>query len=248
MNKNSGTNLISLAIFLVSLLLPEGTLRFFLMQTGIFAFSGAITNWLAIYMLFEKIPFLYGSGVITEHFQEFKQAIRNLVMNTFFNPENINRYLKEEEHFHIKELPLSTLVQQIDFDSLFNGLVKLVLQSKLGGMLEMFGGAKTIEPLREGFKKIALEKINEVIENPEVLDRLNQKLKEKISPNAAAEILIPQITRLVETRLEELTPQMVKKIVEEVIRKHLGWLVIWGGVFGGLLGILTAALQYFHLI
>ncbi|MCU7375947.1 hypothetical protein PEC18_35415 [Paucibacter sp. O1-1] len=31
---------------------------------GLFALSGAITNWLAIHMLFEKVPGLYGSGVV----------------------------------------------------------------------------------------------------------------------------------------------------------------------------------------
>jgi len=39
---------------------------------GVFAFSGAITNSLAIHMLFEKVPFLYGSGVIEVNFHSLK--------------------------------------------------------------------------------------------------------------------------------------------------------------------------------
>ena len=35
-------------------------------------------------MLFEKVPFLYGSGVIPAHFEEFKQGINNLMMEQFF--------------------------------------------------------------------------------------------------------------------------------------------------------------------
>ena len=40
-----------------------------------FALSGGITNWIAIHMLFEKIPF-YGSGVIPKRFEEFKTGIK----------------------------------------------------------------------------------------------------------------------------------------------------------------------------
>ena len=31
----------------------------------------------------------------------------------------------------------------------------------------------------------------------------------------------------------------VKHIIQDMIRKHLGWLVVWGGVFGGLIGLLV---------
>jgi hypothetical protein len=30
---------------------------------------------------------------------------------------------------------------------------------------------------------------------------------------------------------------MVKEIIQTMIRKHLGWLVVWGGVFGGIIGL-----------
>jgi uncharacterized membrane protein YheB (UPF0754 family) len=51
------------------------------------------------------------------------------------------------------------------------------------------------------------------------------------------------VERLVDARLAELTPQQVKSIVQTMMRRHLGWLVVWGGVFGGLLGLLVAALR-----
>jgi len=40
--------------------------------------------------------------------------------------------------------------------------------------------------------------------------------------------------------LNELTPTMVKDIIQTMIKEHLGWLVIWGGVFGGLFGLIAA--------
>jgi predicted alpha/beta superfamily hydrolase len=31
---------------------------------------------------------------------------------------------------------------------------------------------------------------------------------------------------------------MVKELVEEMIRTHLGWLIVWGNLFGGLIGLI----------
>ncbi|MDE5014546.1 DUF445 domain-containing protein, partial [Francisella tularensis subsp. holarctica] len=45
------------------------------------------------------------------------------------------------------------------------------------------------------------------------------------------------IERLIDSRLDELTPQKVKEIILKIIRENLGWLVGWGGVFGGLIGL-----------
>jgi uncharacterized membrane protein YheB (UPF0754 family) len=56
--------------------------------------------------------------------------------------------------------------------------------------------------------------------------------------NNAADVTA-KVEAIVNRRLEELTPQMVKIIVQDMIQKHLGWLVVWGGVFGGLIGLLT---------
>jgi Na+/H+ antiporter NhaD/arsenite permease-like protein len=32
---------------------------------------------------------------------------------------------------------------------------------------------------------------------------------------------------------------MVKELVQNMIKEHLGWLVIWGAVFGGLIGLIS---------
>ena len=58
-NKSLTTNIVSLIIIAVSYLSPKYNEIIYL--TGLFALSGGITNWLAIHMLFEKIPFFYGS-------------------------------------------------------------------------------------------------------------------------------------------------------------------------------------------
>ncbi|MBT3504282.1 MAG: DUF445 domain-containing protein, partial [Piscirickettsiaceae bacterium] len=55
--------------------------------------------------------------------------------------------------------------------------------------------------------------------------------------------IFQQVEHVVNARLDELTPQMVKDIIQTMIRQHLGWLVVWGGVFGGLIGLLTTQIS-----
>ena len=76
MNKSLLTNILAIAMMGAGYHIQND----YLWYAGLFAFSGAITNWLAIHMLFEKVPGLYGSGVIPARFEEFKLAIKNLMM------------------------------------------------------------------------------------------------------------------------------------------------------------------------
>ena len=91
-DKSFVTNALSVMFCLVGLVLP-GFAGEAVLTMGLYAFSGAITNWMAIYMLFEKVPGFYGSGVIPLRFTEFRAGIRDMVMEQFFNQENINRVL-----------------------------------------------------------------------------------------------------------------------------------------------------------
>ena len=40
-------------------------------------------------------------------------------------------------------------------------------------------------------------------------------------------------------RLCQQTQSPIKMIIQNMIRQHLGWLVIWGGVFGGIIGAIV---------
>ena len=79
-------------------LLPDATV---ILMTGLFALSGGITNWLAVHMLFERIPFLYGSGVIPARFVEFKSGIKTLIVKQYLPIINqlVNQYLAKLDFF-----------------------------------------------------------------------------------------------------------------------------------------------------
>ena len=52
--------------------------------------------------------------------------------------------------------------------------------------------------------------------------------------------LLKQVEQIIDQRLNQLTPIQVKNIIQEMIRIHLGWLVVWGGAVGGFIGFAVA--------
>ena len=131
-------------------------------------------------------------------------------------------------------------IDSIDFDSAFDALTAMILESSIGSMLGMFGGAALLQGYREPFEAKLRQFIREQAEREEFLNALTRSIGGQESLRSA---LKEKIDVIVESRLDELTPQLVKQIVQDMIRKHLGWLVIWGGVFGGFIGLVMALLK-----
>lgn len=90
LDKNLAPNLVAAAIAALGLVLPAPAGPVVL-SVGLFALSGALTNWLAVHMLFERVPGLYGSGVITLRFDDFKLGILALVREELFGADKIER-------------------------------------------------------------------------------------------------------------------------------------------------------------
>ena len=222
MNKSVCTNLVALIVMLVAIVSNNDTLYF----VGVFALSGALTNWLAIYMLFEKVPGLYGSGVIPEHFEEFKVGIKEMMMEQFFSSENIEKFMHSE--VEEIELKLEPIIEQLDFSSTYDGLIEVIEQSSFGAMLEMVGGTKVIEPMREPFVARIKSSIIDVTRSEQFKSLMSKELEQ----GSNVDLMVEKVESIVEQRLAELSPALVKEIVQKMIKKHLGWLVVWGGVFG----------------
>ena len=146
-NKSLVTNITAIVLIPLSFVVPEPTIAKAVLYAGIFAFSGAITNLLAIHMLFEKVPFLIGSGVIVNRFESFKVAIKELMMTQFFTKEQLDNFFASEE----KKIDLSPIIEETDFSPAFDALSKTVMESSFGGMLGMFGGEKALDALRDPF-------------------------------------------------------------------------------------------------
>lgn len=240
-NKSSGTNLSAAACAIVALVLPD-PLRQPVFRIGLFALSGAITNWLAIHMLFEKIPGLYGSGVIPARFEDFKREIHRLMMEQFFSPENFERFLtKSEADGQDSGFKLEPIIEQADLSPAYDALVSAVEESSFGSLLNMVGGTVALEPLREPLTAKMKSVLKDLSQEPTFQEIVRAQLTSGESQSA----LHAKVETMVQQRLAELTPQMVKEIMQQMIRDHLGWLVVWGGVFGGLIGLVTTFIPFF---
>ena len=222
-NKSLITNLVSIFIIFIGYLYKDE--HSFIFMTGVFALSGSVTNWIAVHMLFEKIPFLYGSGVIQDRFEDIKMGIKNLILKELFSVTQINKFLLDN-----KEVASEKIIEKIDFDKVFLGLVEAIEGSQLGGMLSMVGGRKALEPLKEPFNK----KLKIIIED--FINRNNSDDDRKTT----SEALLVKIENILDARLADLSPEDIKIIIQKMIKEHLGWLVVWGGFFGGLLGLLLS--------
>ncbi|HBA67184.1 MAG TPA: DUF445 domain-containing protein, partial [Methylococcaceae bacterium] len=116
-NKSLITNLLAVLIVVTGYVCPVQ--QDLMKAIGFFALSGAITNWLAVHMLFEKVPLLYGSGVIPNRFEEFKSSIKLLMMQQFFTVENVEQFIEKEEREGGKVLNLEPILNAVDYDRVY---------------------------------------------------------------------------------------------------------------------------------
>lgn len=236
MDKGLITNICALLLTVLGSVLPA-PYGGVVLSTGLFALSGALTNSLAIHMLFDKVPGFYGSGVIALHFEEFKTGIKDLIMEQFFSADNLDRFFAAETVMGSgMERLLPSMIEELDLDKAFDSLCEAIMQSSMGGMVGMIGGPRALEGLREPFAQRMRDYLKAFVASPVFASALS----EKVSAVNHSEAVLARIEELVDRRLQELTPQQVKTIVQKMIRQHLGWLVVWGGVVGGLLGLAFA--------
>ena len=232
-DKSLITNSLALVVIFLSFIIP-GTNEI-LLAIGLFALSGALTNWLAIYMLFEKVPFMYGSGVIPNRFEDFKATIKSMIMSQFFNEDNLKKFITTEEASIANWLKPGLLVDKIDYNRLFDRLVEAIMASSFGGMLSMMGGAAALQGLKDSFIEKIKMTLNEMVQQ----DSFKAAVASSIDADTLSHEMAAQIEMIVEQRLAELTPQLVKEIVQQIIKEHLGWLVVWGGVVGAIFGLIA---------
>ena len=232
-NKSLLTNFIA-SLFIALSFFIESEYSKYLLFTGLFALSGAITNQIAVHMLFEKVPLLYGSGVIPARFEAFKEAVKKLMMSEFFTREQLEIFFKSEE----KKINLAPIIEETDFSPAFDALSKTVMESSFGGMLGMFGGESALDSLREPFS----DKMKSAVIKITNSEAFNTTLSSHMQSSSLNDDMLISIEKVIDSRLGELTPEMVKEIVQKLIKEHLSWLVVWGGIFGGLIGLVSSFL------
>jgi len=207
----------------------------YVLSFGLFAFSGGITNWLAVKMLFDKVVFLYGSGVIPNRFVEIREALKEMIMTSFFDEQHMRGFVKENLNnvvdiktscYELIDSPkMSTLMDEKLNEQLQNPLVCLMMSGY--GIKNPTSLIPMVKPMLVSFAK-------------SMVPEIQQSVQKVVEEAGDADKLREQIDKLLEDRLQYLTAEAVKEQMEDVIRRHLHWLVIWGNVFGGFIGLLSA--------
>jgi len=245
--KGNLSNLITFLIFIFGILLytlvdSNHISIKFILSAGIFGFSGGITNWLAVKMLFERVPLLYGSGVIPNRFKDIRQAIKKTLMESFFDREYLETYLQEKSSDFLQSINIATLIsdklKDPSIDSVILNKFMEISRKPEGAFLMMF--ANMVPGGMEGMLKM----IKPLLIN--LSEEMSQQLMATFSLETKIDIdkIRIEIDNFLTTKVEQITPEMLKKIIEDVIREHLGWLIIWGNIFGALLGIISQAVGY----
>ena len=75
------TNVVALILAIIGWYFAEQHIK----NIGFYALSGALTNWIAIYMLFEKNHFYIVLELSLMKFESFKRAIKKMIMEQFFS-------------------------------------------------------------------------------------------------------------------------------------------------------------------
>jgi uncharacterized membrane protein YheB (UPF0754 family) len=149
----------------------------------------------------------------------------------------VARFFKGNQTGDKSGVDLSPLIDSVDLDPTFEALKKAVMDSKFGGALAMFGGTAALDPIKPDFVEKMKSSVKEIVSSNDFQEKIQALLTG--GQNVHSELL-DRIGTIVEKRLEELTPTMVKEIIQQMIRTHLGWLVVWGGVCGGLIGLIAS--------
>jgi len=208
----------------------------YVLSFGLFAFSGGITNWLAVKMLFDKVVFLYGSGVIPRRFVEIRKALKDMIMNSFFEEEHMKRFMDDNINNTVGDIEeaCNELIDSPKMSKMMDDKLNEQLQNPLVAMMMASFGIQNptslipmVKPMLMRFAKGMVPDIQKTIKNIVEDAGNSSQLRE-------------QIDSLLEDRLQYLTADAVKKLMEDVIRRHLHWLVIWGNVFGGFIGLISA--------
>eukprot|EP00742_Colponemidia_sp_Colp-10_P006978 GILJ01007488.1.p1 GENE.GILJ01007488.1~~GILJ01007488.1.p1 ORF type:complete len:340 (+),score=45.29 GILJ01007488.1:63-1022(+) len=216
----------------------ESSVGRYILSLGLFGFAGGITNWLAIKMLFDQVPFLYGSGVVPRRFKEIRETVKNTIMKTFFDSDYLQRYIMRRKEQFLSGVDIEAKVKEFvsspTMDQHIDDALTKIQNGPEGMLLAMMG--ITIQQVKMLIKpfilNFAVGAAPKMLENIDVKTLINMdKIRDELD-------------HMMTDKLEELTPDRVKALLEDVIRTHLGWLIVWGNVFGAVIGLISAIAGY----
>jgi uncharacterized membrane protein YheB (UPF0754 family) len=182
-------------------------------------------------MIFNKVPYLYGSGIIEKNFISFKKAIKTMIMTQFFNKEKLDTFFEKE----LSEIDFKPIVKKADFSKIVDSVYEEIRDTTLGGAFCYIGGDNLLDTMKKPLRKKLKKTVISIVES----DTFKAQVNDYIEEASFSTDLIDKVEVLVDERLNDLSPKMIKDLVSKLIKDHLSWLVVWGGIFGGLMGFIS---------
>jgi len=158
MNKGDLSNVATFVVMVLGLILGaqlgyDTAASKYVLAVGLFGFAGGITNWLAVKMLFDHIPFLYGSGVIPRNFEAIIASVKEMIMKMFFDGDFLKEYINQRSKGLVGQLDLGAQLKTAfagpEVDARIAAKLQEVADTHAQGsqegmmvkmMLDMFGG------------------------------------------------------------------------------------------------------------
>ena len=150
--KGNVSNLISLALLVAGLWGRVAGVNGseWVLAVGLFGFAGGATNWLAVKMLFDRVPLLYGSGVIPARFRAIREAVKDAIMRYFFDEEYLERFLAEQMAGEDVGEKVQKVLASDEVDAIIDRKLEELAESPQGMMIQLVG-TQTVKPLVKQF-------------------------------------------------------------------------------------------------
>nr|XP_058971401.1 uncharacterized protein LOC131797741 isoform X1 [Pocillopora verrucosa] len=201
-----------------------------LMAAGLFGFTGGVTNWVGIKLIFNRIPGLFFSGAIIKNFVTARKLMANFILEAFFSPSQVRNYINDKKRTYLTaeqiDYQLEKLLNSRIAEDVIHEQLEVLMGTPEGLKLRMLGVTKAkLAPLvKPQLMKYKTHIVPLLLSSIESVDLLN------------ADHLREQIVDLISTRTQELSAQQVKLLVEDAVYRHLSWIVFWGSVLGAVVG------------
>lgn len=209
----------------------------YLIAFGLFGFAGGFTNWVALQMLFYRIPLVYGSGVIPSRHKKIRETVKNVVLSAFFDEGFLDKYVGQKivqmATVHDAGKRLQAVLQSAAVEQLINAKLDGLFSQSEGDVLRMIGICR--EKLKPMIRPLLLSLAADLA--PGIANKLAG------SKGTTVVWLKRELDAYMTLRLQELTKYRTTSLLRQIIGRHLGWIVVWGTVFGALVGLLCEAIN-----
>lgn len=238
-----------IGLFALSLMSHEGPalwhhVAHYLFSCGTFGFTGGCVNYLAVTLFFKRIPGLYGTGIIYNHYQDICESVRTSVIDIFFDERFLELYSKQKFNNQIIRLNIEGHLQRILQSETVDQLISTELHSLAAspeGQLLSSVGIK-LSSLGKLVKPYIVDLLTDAV--PVVMERLTS-----FSQDQGIKRLKQELKSYTAARKEEVPSNKVELLIKDLMFSHLQLLVILGcavGIFLGVLSQITGVAQILY--